>query len=570
MAEKPSAVPGLSRRKALASFIVTGGGIASLAAARASEPGPVVAPRAPEPDRKAEPNASHPSPADQPGATAHAVIRTRADAFYRPILHYTPEHGFMNDPCGLVYDGKTFHLYYQYDPFAPYAGHVHWGHATSQDLLTWEDQPIAINETTEGEVYTGCAVMDGRNSSGLFPSDKGGLAALYTRATPKKQTQHLAISNDGGKSFKDVAHNPVLDISSNSFRDPKVIFHEPTGQWVMVVAKARLHKIAFYASIDLQRWTHLSDFGPSGIFGVDYECPNLIEIPVEGGGSRWVLFISVNPGSPTGGSTTQYFVGSFDGSRFTPDDTVIGLIDFAKDAYALQCFENMPGKEAVAISWLSNWQYCQELPTQSWRGCMTLPRNMTLRHDAAGWLRLAQAPRGLETLREAPIAFTCPKLAAGASATVQLPMGTAFELALSVTVDQMNPDLPLGDKGRTGRFVIVFGNDQGESLTIGFDAFSGQLWIDRGDLNGFKQPFFTGQFSTVLNPEDRHFDLRLVLDACTLEVFANNGLSVGTALIFPANPLTFLKLEATGAGATIETLALYRLKKVMPRETALL
>jgi len=475
----------------------------------------------------------------------------------------------MNDPNGLIHDGRIFHLYYQYDPFAPYAGHVHWGHATSQDLLTWEDQPVALNETPQGEAYTGCAVLDARNSSGLFSSDQGGLVALYTRATPQKQTQFLAISNDEGRSFKDIAQNPVLDISSNSFRDPKVIFHKPTGQWVMVVAKARLHQIAFYASIDLKRWTHLSDFGPSGLFGVDYECPNLIEIPVEGGGSRWVLFISVNPGGPTGGSITQYFVGHFDGSRFTPDDTVIGLTDFAKDAYALQCYENMPGDEAVSIAWLGNWQYCQELPTQSWRGCMTLPRVMTLRHDAAGWLRLAQAPRGIEALREEAVPFACPKLTAGSSNSVPLPPGAAIELILSVTVDQMAPDLPLGDKGRTGRFVIVFGNDQGETLTIGFDAFSGQLWIDRADLNGFKQPFFTGQFSTALNPDDRHFDARLILDACTLEVFANAGLSVGTALLFPANPLTFLKLEATGAGATLDRLMLYRLRKVMPRETAL-
>ncbi|WP_222548135.1 glycoside hydrolase family 32 protein [Asaia lannensis] len=567
MTERP-ALSGLSRRRALASLAVTGGGLMGAALAQAA-PGPQSPPKAPDGERKAEPNASHPSPADQPGATTHPVIRTQSDAFYRPTIHFSPESGFMNDPNGLIYNNGVFHLYYQFDPFAPYAGHVHWGHAISSDMLAWEDQPIALNETPDGEAFTGCAVLDTHNSSGLFAEGKGGLIALYTRATPKKQSQFLAISEDDGKSFRDIPHNPVLDIGSNSFRDPKVFFHIPTGQWVMVVAKARLHQIAFYASIDLQHWVHLSNFGPSGLFGVDYECPNLIEIPIEGGGSRWVLFISVNPGSPTGGSITQYFVGSFDGSHFIPDDTVIGLTDFAKDAYALQVYENMPGHEAVSIAWLGNWQYCQELPTQSWRGCMTLPRLMILRHDSAGWLRLAQSPRGLDTLREATVPFACKRLAAGASASVQLPLGAALELVLSATVDQMNPNLPLGDKGRTGRFVIVFGNDTGESLTIGFDAFSGQLWIDRADLNGFKQPFFTGQFSTTLNPDDRHFDVRLVLDACTLEVFANGGLSVGTALLFPANPLTYLKLEATGAGASIDTLELYRLRKTMARQSAL-
>ncbi|WP_029604952.1 glycoside hydrolase family 32 protein [Kozakia baliensis] len=562
-----ASVPRLSRRFALSSLAAFGA-VGMSGGARADEPAKSTPPQAPDRTRKSEPNSSHPEPADQPGVTAHPVIKTQSDVLYRPLIHFSPTTGFMNDPNGLIFDGTHYHLYYQYDPFAPYAGHVHWGHAISTDMLHWEDQPIAIDETKDGEAFTGCTVLDVKNTSGLFDTDKGGMAAIYTRATPHKQTQYLAISKDNGQSFTEYAHNPVLDIGSNSFRDPKILFHKPTNQWVMVIAKSRLHQIAFYASIDLIHWTHLSDFGPSGLFGVDYECPNLLEIPVEGGGSRWVLFVSVNPGGPTGGSITQYFIGDFDGSRFTPGDTVIGLTDFAKDAYALQLYDNMPNGEAVAIAWLGNWQYCQELPTHSWRGAMTLPRTLALRHDAAGWLRLAQKPRGVEALRGAEIAFPTRRIAAGSSAQATLPLGGALELVMSVTVDERPHDLPLGDKGRTGRFVIVFGNEQGESLTIGFDAFSGQLWLDRNDLNGFSQPFFTGQFSTALNPDDRHFDIHLILDACTLEIFANGGLSVGTALIFPSNPLTFLRLEASGAGANIENLALYPLKKTMPRETA--
>ncbi|AQS87645.1 levanase [Neoasaia chiangmaiensis NBRC 101099] len=565
--------PSLSRRFALSSIVALGaaglGAGARAADTKPSTPEKPTPPQAPDATHKAEPNASHPSPADQPGGTSHPVVKTESDIFYRPTIHFTPTIGFMNDPNGLVFDGTNFHLYYQYDPFAPYAGHVHWGHATSNDLLHWQDQPIAIPETKDGEAFTGCAVIDRTNASGLFENAQGGMAALYTRASSHRQAQYLAISHDNGQTFTEHAHNPVLDIGSNSFRDPQVIFHEPTKQWVMVVAKSRLHQIAFYASIDLAHWVHLSDFGPSGLFGVDYECPNLIEVPLEGGGRRWVLFVSVNPGGPTGGSITQYFVGEFDGTRFIPDDTVIGLTDFAKDAYAMQVYSNMPQDEAVSIAWLGNWQYCQELPTQSWRGAMTLPRTMTLKRDFAGWIRLAQTPRHIETLRGTAIPFATRRIAAGSSAQVALPPGTAIELAMSVTVDERPHDLPLGDKGRTGRFIIVFGNEQGETLTIGFDAFSGQLWLDRNDLKGFAQPFFTGQFSTVLNPDDRHFDIRVILDASTLEIFANGGLSVGTALIFPAGPLDFLRLEASGAAATVESLSLYPLKKTMPRDTAI-
>ncbi|NHN88986.1 glycoside hydrolase family 32 protein [Acetobacter conturbans] len=565
-----------ARRTALTSLLTLGtaaclSNTASAADAPAvpSAPAQPTPPRAPDHARTAEPNASHPSPADQPGnAHMRPAAQTPADTLYRPSMHFTPTIGFMNDPNGLVFDGSQYHLYYQYDPFAPYAGRVHWGHATSTDLLHWQDQPIAIPETKDGEAFTGCAVMDIKNSTGLFAADETGMVALYTRASPTKQSQYLATSKDRGQTFTEYEHNPVLDIGSNSFRDPQILFHKPTSQWVMVVAKSRLHQIAFYASIDLIHWVHLSDFGPSGLFGADYECPNLIEIPVEGGGTRWVLFVSVNPGAPTGGSITQYFIGEFDGSRFIPDDTVIGLTDFAKDAYALQVYSNMPNNEAVSIAWLGNWQYCQELPTQTWRGSMTVPRTMMLRRDFAGWLRLAQQPRGVETLRGSAIPFAPRRLEAGTSVTTPLPSGSALDLTFSATVDERHASLPPGDKGRTGRFVITFGNEQGETLTIGFDAFSGQLWLDRSNLRGFSQPFFTGEFSTVLNPDDRHFSVRIILDASTLEIFANGGLSVGTALIFPSAPLSFLRLETSGAGATIESVSLYPLHKTMNRETA--
>ncbi|NHO18331.1 GH32 C-terminal domain-containing protein [Acetobacter oeni] len=568
--------PNPSRRRVLSSVATIGAAACLSGPARGDDmpvppnvPAKPAVPQAPDHDRTTEPNASHPSPADQPGVISRPVVKTQSDTLYRPTVHFSPVTGFMNDPNGLVFDGMQYHLYYQYDPFAPYAGRVHWGHATSSDLLNWQDQPIAIAETKDGEAYTGCAVIDEKNATGLFGTGESRIVAIYTRASPEKQSQFLAISDDHGRTFTDYVHNPVLDIGSNSFRDPQVQFHKPTNQWVMVVAKSRLHQIAFFASVDLIHWVHLSDFGPSGLFGVDYECPNLIEIPVEGGGSRWVLFVSVNPGGPTGGSITQYFVGKFDGSWFIPDDTVIGLTDFAKDAYALQVYNNMPHGEAVSVAWLGNWQYCQELPTQSWRGVMTVPRTMTLRRDFAGWLRLAQQPRGIETLREVAIPFTVHRLEAGASVQIVIPVGTALDLSMNVTVDERAPDLPPGDKGRTGRFVIVLGNEDGETLSIGFDAFSGQMWLDRNNLRGFAQPFFTGEFSTVLNPDDRHFDIRMIFDASTLEIFANGGLSVGTALVFPAAPLDFLRLETSGAGATVESLSLCPLRKVTNRETAL-
>ncbi|GBR52704.1 levanase [Neokomagataea thailandica NBRC 106555] len=635
-----------SRRRALASLL-TAGAVLGVGRARGAEPAHSAIP-AP----KDQPNNAHAEPANHPGGAAQPVVKTQADYFYRPNIHYSPSTGFMNDPNGLIFDGERYHLYYQYDPFSPYAGRVHWGHATSTDLYTWQDAPIAIDETPAGEAYTGCVVMDRNNVSGLFPpktaektsvgagasgsavsvptatqeavralapkmgketsdapyapeamsalkpnADKpfgtfyapeagpvasanantsglppmaGGMIALYTRATPQKQSQYIAWSPDGGNHFIDYDQNPALDLNMTSFRDPKVFWHDGSQKWVMVVAKSREHRIAFFGSIDLKHWMHLSDFGPAGLFGVDYECPNLLEVEIEGqkGVRRWVLFVSVNPGGPQGGSVTQYFIGNFDGERFIPENTVIGLTDFAKDSYAMQVYNDFPENKAVYFAWFGNWQYCEEVPNRSWRGLMSLPREMSLRHDDMNWLRLVQRPYGLAALRQPEMPFKPTRIQAQSGVQTSLPVGQAFELSLTATVDERVNAQPDGNQGRAGRFVIVFSNSQGESLSIGFDAFSGQLWLDRGNLHGFSQPFFTERFSTPLIANSRRFNVQIIVDACALEIYANDGLSVGTALIYPANPLETLSLEATNAGATIHEIRLCGLKKTMDRPTA--
>ncbi|MBB2201031.1 glycoside hydrolase family 32 protein [Gluconacetobacter tumulisoli] len=512
-----------------------------------------------------EPETSHPAPADRPGGNAPTAARATDETLYRPSVHFTPATGFMNDPNGLLHDGRYWHLYYQYDPFAPYAGQVHWGHAVSTDLMHWEDRPIALDMTEAGEAFTGSAVLDAHDSSGLFPAGTGGIVVLFTRATAKAQTQNLAWSSDGGTSFTEYAGNPVLDVGSNSFRDPKVVFHRETGRWIMVVALARQHRIIFYASPDLLHWTEISRFGPAGLPGVDYECPNLVELPVEGGGTRWVLFVSINPGAPQGGSATQYFVGTFDGTRFVPDEPVVTLIDFAKDFYALQFYENVPSGDPVAIGWMGNWQYCEETPTRSWRGVMSLPRRMRLRRDAASRLRVVQAPEGLEALRGPEIEATVGRLEAGHGVELPLPANAALDIVLSVEVDPRPSGLPPGDKGRSGRFIIGFANANDDLLSIGFDAFSGQVWLDREGLHGFSQPFFTESFSVAVTPDTRKVSFRIVLDACSVELFLNDGMDVGTALIFPTAALDRLRMETSGAGATVRDLHIYPLARAMNR-----
>lgn len=350
--------------------------------------------------KKQGPEESHPELAVESHTNLNPKSFSQADYLYRPTIHFSPPVGFMNDPNGLIFDGTQYHLYYQYDPLAPYAGHVHWGHAVSKDLYTWQNLPTALAPSKAGEAFTGCAVIDANNTSGLFTSqtpsgsDKNAattpnLAVLYTRASEKNQSQYLAVSHDGGVTFTEGDFNPVLDIRSKSFRDPKVFYHEPSKRWIMTVVQSRLHKVSFYGSYDLKHWMHLSDFGSAGLFGVDYECPNLIEVPLEGTNeTRWLMLISINPGAPLGGSVNQYFIGFFDGERFLSEDqhTVFGLTDFCKDSYALQCYENLPLSQATMIAWLGNWQYCEHVPNTGWRGVMTLPRHISVRRDTDGWI----------------------------------------------------------------------------------------------------------------------------------------------------------------------------------------
>ncbi|GAB6854946.1 glycoside hydrolase family 32 protein [Asaia astilbis] len=491
---------------------------------------------------------------------------------HRPSVHFTPPTGFMNDPNGLVFDGAQYHLYYQHNPSAAYSADICWGHATSTDLLSWKDQPIALPNTVDGQAFSGCALLDHENSSGLFANCHGtNLVALYTRSLPTRQSQYLAISHNNGQSFEEYPGNPVLDIDNPNFRDPQVIYHAPSRKWVMVIAEVEKHRIGFYGSTDLIHWTHLSHFGPAGLPTVNYECPNLVQVRDESGDLRWVLFVSINPGSPMGGSVTQYFIGDFDGAVFTPSDGILRLFDFAKDSYAMQVYSNLPAGEAVTLAWMGNWQYCQELPTQDWRGAMSLPRDLSIRQDPNGYPRLVQKPRGVEKLRRALSCEHAVYLPKDTHRTVSLPKGKAIEVVIRLTADEPRQTETTQTGFQSNRFELAFANDEGEKLSVGYDLSSTQIWLDRSKLRGFDHPFFTGRFAAPINTafydNARSLDLHLFLDGCAFEVYANEHLETGTALVYPEKPLDMLRLSTEGLGFTIDSLETYTLDKTMRRDT---
>ena len=254
-------------------------------------------------------------------ATAHSQEPTYREPF-RPQYHFTPAMNWMNDPNGLVYYKGEYHLFYQHNPFGDTWGHMSWGHAVSRDLVHWEHLPVAIPEEGDEAIFSGSAVVDHRNTSGFGTRRNPPMVAIYTSAYPDDQVQSLAYSTDRGRTWTKYAGNPVLDDPDRDFRDPKVFWYEPEDEWRMVVAKSLQRRIAIYSSKDLKSWRHLSDFGPANAVAGIWECPDLFPLAVDGDKRKrkWVMIVSLNPGSIAGGSGTQYFVGDFDGTRFTADN----------------------------------------------------------------------------------------------------------------------------------------------------------------------------------------------------------------------------------------------------------
>ena len=242
---------------------------------------------------------------------------------FRPQYHFTPEKNWMNDPNGLVYYRGEYNLFYQYNPFGIQWGHMSWGHAVSRDLVHWKHLPVALLEADGIMCFSGSAVVDWHNTSGFGHNGRPPLVAIYTgmRVADGRQFQCIAYSNDGGLTWIKYAGNPVLDIGSDNFRDPKVQWYAPSKCWLMVVAVSAEHKVRFYRSPDLKHWTLLSEFGPANATGGVWECPDFFQLPVDGRPQdcKWVLIVNVGGGAPAGQSGTQYFVGNFDGSRFTAD-----------------------------------------------------------------------------------------------------------------------------------------------------------------------------------------------------------------------------------------------------------
>ncbi len=489
-----------------------------------------------------------------------AWIDPYADQPWRPRYHFTPPENWMNDPNGLVFFEGEYHLFYQYAPEGFVLSPLHWGHAVSEDLVHWEHLPIAIYpDETLGNAYSGSAVVDESNTSGLCQNGGGCLAALFTHSGGEDglQKQSLAISHDKGRSWEMFADNPVLEAEPDQtdFRDPKVFWDNDASRWVMALAAG--DAIRLYESPNLRDWGYLSEFArDSSNDGGAWECPELFPLPVENRENErhWVMEIDWTTSTGGIGSGGRYFVGDFVDHRFvsqTPVDTLL-RVDGGSDFYAAQSFSGMEENERIWLAWLNNWQYALSIPTEPWQGAMSLPRRVRLRDDGENGLRLLQTPvEALKELRGTPL-WTQENLVV--ENMVEFPE-SAFCTSCEI-VAVLRPDT-----NATCTLLAFVGEN--EETEIGYDTENARLFFDRRRSGTVDfSPHFPRRQETNHALDEGALRLTVFLDRSTVEVFAGDGETTMSFLVFPDSSSRGIAWKANGGTCTVESLTVYPMKSI--------
>ena len=470
---------------------------------------------------------------------------------YRPSYHHTPAYGWMNDPNGMFYKDGVYHLYFQYNPYGSMWGNMHWGHSTSTDLVNWKNEGVAIAPDAIGTIFSGSCVVDHNNTSGF---GEGAVVAFYTSAkqTPwgDCQTQSMAYSLDNGKTFIKYENNPILTSSEKDFRDPKVFWYAPKEHWVMMLAVGQHMEI--YSSKNLKDWTKESEFGEGhGCHGGVWECPDLVELPVEGTKEKkWVLICNINPGGPFGGSATQYFVGDFDGSTFTnnyPEETK--WMDYGKDHYATVTWNNAPDGRCIAIGWMSNWQYANNVPTLQYRSANTIARDLSLFKQNGSIFLKSEPCKEMVEARKDGRQIKAVNVAKAETISLSTQSGNgAYEVELSI-----NP-------GKSKEVSFTLSNGKGEKVLMTYDTVKKTLAMDRSKSG---EVSFSKDFPAVTEmpvSKSKELKLRLFVDKSSVEAFVNNGEFVMTNCVFPSAPYDMITFESDGNRYKVKNINIYQIK----------
>lgn len=432
---------------------------------------------------------------------------------FRPEFHHTPVYGWMNDPNGMFYKDGVWHLYFQYNPYGSQWENMSWGHSTSTDLIHWKFEGEAIVPDALGTIFSGSSVVDVNNTAGFGP---GAIIAYYTSAG-KAQKQSMAVSTDNGMTFKKYEDNPVLVSNISDFRDPNMFWYDEGKKWILIVSEKQHMKI--FSSSNLRDWAFESDFGEGyGCHDGVWECPDLIKTK----SGKWILVCNINPGGPFGGSATQYFTGSFDGHKFICDSepAVTKWMDWGKDHYATVTFSNAPDGRHVALPWMSNWQYANQVPTKQYRSADGIPRDLDyFEYKDTGYVSVKPSPEVLEAF----------------SRKAQKSLTPACRIDV-----QMH-----------GKTVIVLSNHKGERVVMTYNASNETFTMDRtksGDTS------FSNDFASVTKAPTRGKikTLQLFIDKSSIEAFDADGKMAMTNIVFPSEPYSTINVK--GGSAKVYTL----------------
>lgn len=470
---------------------------------------------------------------------------------FRPVYHHTPAYGWMNDPNGMFYKDGVYHLYFQYNPYGSVWGNMHWGHSTSTDLMHWKFEGCAIVPDAWGAIFSGSCVVDHENTAGF---GKEAVVAFYTSAksTPwgDIQMQSMAYSLDNGKTFTKYEGNPILTSSEKDFRDPKVFWYAPGKHWVMILAVGQHMEI--YSSVNLKEWKKESEFGAmQGAHGGVWECPDLVEIPVEGTREKkWVLICNLNPGGPFGGSAAQYFVGSFDGKKFVNESpTQTKWMDWGKDNYATVTWNNAPDGRCIALGWMSNWQYANNVPTRQYRSANTLARDLTLYREGQE-LYLKSTP-SVEVKKARGKKVSIPSFKVSEKHEI-VNLFEEKQGAYEVEIVIQNAG--------ASKIAFCLLNDKGEKVSMYYDLNRKQFVVDRSEsgMVDFSKDFPAVTVAPV--NVDKELTLRLFVDRSSIEAFGEDGKFVMTNLVFPSQPYVKMCFEADKNGYAVKALNVYKLQ----------
>ena len=415
---------------------------------------------------------------------------------WRPIYHHTPTYGWMNDPNGMFYKDSVWNLYFQYNPYGSTWENMTWGHSTSTDLVNWTYQGDVIEPDALGTIFSGSSVVDYKNTAGF---GEGAIISYYTSAG-QSQTQSMAYSTDNGKTFTKYESNPVLTSNIPDFRDPNIFWHEATQRWILVISESQHMK--FFSSANLKDWHFESTFGEEyGNHSGVWECPDLFEI-----NGKWFLLCNINPGGPFGGSATQYFVGQFDGHKFTCEDdkSEVKWLDYGKDHYATVSFSNAPNGRIVVLPWMSNWQYANNVPTKQYRSANGLPRDLgSFTYKGETYLSVKPSKEILSAFAQKP----SEKLTDACRIDVQL-------------------------KGSSS---VTLSNEKGEQVVLTYDEQAETIAMDRRKSG---ETAFSEEFPIVTTTPTygKIKMLRIFVDRSSIEVFDADGKVAMTNIVFPTEP----------------------------------